>query len=177
MNTHLFPSWDKNAHWVRVYRARIRLGLEKCRLCGCVSEWGTERQLTLDHIWPRSKGGTSQMENATILCARCNNAKGDSLAVYRVSLAEEESRVRRRERWSTRSVPEVPPGPWDQPQPPRSRKAIRRALEQALPEWARPYYADFPPGQIPPHVMKILVEHHGEEDRVPAHVRRIVESG
>lgn len=154
--TTTYPSWDKSAHWVRVYRARIRLGLEICRVCGCRNEWGTGRQLTLDHIFPRSKGGTSLIFNATILCARCNCAKGDGPAKYRMSLYDEEQQMRRRQRPSLRPVPSVPDGPWDRPQPPRTRRGQRRALERKLPEWARPYFSDYPPGEVPDFVRKLI---------------------
>lgn len=175
-----YPSWDKSAHWVRVYKARIRLGLERCRLCGCPNEWGTAEQLTLDHIFPRSQGGTSLMENATILCADENGRKADQPAEYRISLAEEERRARPRHRWSQLPVPAVPEGPWDRyghRQPPRTRQGHRRALERALPEWARPYYADFAPGELPDYVKKIVTSHHGGEERLPLFVRRVLERG
>lgn len=175
-----YPSWDKSARWVRVYKARIRLGLERCRVCGCVDEWGTSRQLTLDHIQPRSKGGTSLMQNATILCAGCNGDKADGDAVYRVSLWTEERAAPRRARWSLQPVPAVPPGPWDaygHRQPPRTRRGVRRALHAALPPWARPYYTDFAPGEIPDHVKKLMAAQYADESHIPLHVMQLMESG
>ena len=35
--------------------------------------------LTVDHIVPRSKGGTRDMSNVQLLCARCNNQKGNKI--------------------------------------------------------------------------------------------------
>lgn len=35
------------------------------------TEW-----LTLDHIWPYSKGGRDTVENLRVLCRSCNSAKG-----------------------------------------------------------------------------------------------------
>ena len=35
--------------------------------------------LTVDHVIPRSKGGTSTWENIVASCAPCNRRKGDSL--------------------------------------------------------------------------------------------------
>ncbi len=43
-----------------------------CKACGSTDD------LTLDHIRPRSKGGTDALANLQILCQPCNNAKGDS---------------------------------------------------------------------------------------------------
>ena len=34
-------------------------------------------ELTLDHVLPRSRGGTSTWENLVACCYRCNNSKGD----------------------------------------------------------------------------------------------------
>ena len=45
-----------------------------CQYCG--SERST---LTVDHVIPRSKGGTSGWENIVTCCAPCNRRKGDRL--------------------------------------------------------------------------------------------------
>lgn len=36
-------------------------------------------ELTLDHVVPRSRGGTNSWENLVASCLRCNNFKGDRL--------------------------------------------------------------------------------------------------
>lgn len=36
-------------------------------------------ELTLDHVLPRSRGGSSSWENLVAACRRCNNRKGDRL--------------------------------------------------------------------------------------------------
>ena len=33
--------------------------------------------MTVEHIFPRSKGGTKEIENITLTCARCNQMKKD----------------------------------------------------------------------------------------------------
>ena len=43
-----------------------------CQLCGT-----TEEPFHIDHIVPRSKGGTADMDNLQVLCKRCNLLKGD----------------------------------------------------------------------------------------------------
>jgi 5-methylcytosine-specific restriction endonuclease McrA len=45
-----------------------------CQYCG--SERGS---LTVDHVVPRSRGGTSAWENIVTCCAPCNRRKGDRL--------------------------------------------------------------------------------------------------
>jgi 5-methylcytosine-specific restriction endonuclease McrA len=44
-----------------------------CQYCGSRSN------LTVDHVIPRSKGGTSNWENIVASCAPCNRRKGDRL--------------------------------------------------------------------------------------------------
>lgn len=44
----------------------------KCQYCG------TKKDLTLDHVIPRSKGGKSTWTNLVTACKKCNSRKGDS---------------------------------------------------------------------------------------------------
>ena len=44
-----------------------------CQYCGCVFPRG---DLNLDHVIPRSQGGTSTWENVVCSCLRCNRQKG-----------------------------------------------------------------------------------------------------
>jgi 5-methylcytosine-specific restriction endonuclease McrA len=44
-----------------------------CQYCGARSN------LTVDHVIPRSKGGSSSWENIVASCAPCNRRKGDAL--------------------------------------------------------------------------------------------------
>lgn len=46
----------------------------RCVLCG---EDGTEYRLEVDHITPRSKGGTNDLTNLQTLCGRCNRGKSN----------------------------------------------------------------------------------------------------
>ncbi len=43
----------------------------ECQYCG------TDTDLTLDHLIPRSKGGTSNWKNLVTACKHCNAKKGD----------------------------------------------------------------------------------------------------
>ena len=45
----------------------------ECQYCG------TRSNLTVDHVIPRSKGGTSTWENIVASCAPCNRRKGNML--------------------------------------------------------------------------------------------------
>ena len=44
-----------------------------CQYCG------SRTNLTVDHVIPRSKGGSSSWENIVASCAPCNRRKGDAL--------------------------------------------------------------------------------------------------
>ena len=46
----------------------------RCALCGATKK---ETLLDIDHIKPRSKGGTNNIENLQVLCAKCNRSKGN----------------------------------------------------------------------------------------------------
>lgn len=43
---------------------------QKCAYCG------SDENLTLDHIIPRSKGGSNKITNVICACKECNNDKG-----------------------------------------------------------------------------------------------------
>ncbi|AGY58929.1 HNH endonuclease [Gloeobacter kilaueensis] len=42
-----------------------------CQYCGA------QRHLSIDHVLPRSRGGTHTWQNVVTACASCNNRKGD----------------------------------------------------------------------------------------------------
>lgn len=47
----------------------------KCAICG--KEIRNKKDLTLDHIRPLSKGGTTTLENCQLACLDCNQRKAD----------------------------------------------------------------------------------------------------
>jgi CRISPR/Cas system Type II protein with McrA/HNH and RuvC-like nuclease domain len=57
---------------IKVNRKRIfkRDGYS-CQYCG------SKRNLTIDHVIPRSRGGTNTWKNMVTCCFRCNSTKGD----------------------------------------------------------------------------------------------------
>lgn len=52
-------------------REVLRRDKHTCQYCG------SKKQLTLDHVIPRSKGGKHTWDNVVIACERCNSYKGD----------------------------------------------------------------------------------------------------
>ncbi len=47
-----------------------------CQYCG---DKFLQKDLTLDHVIPRSKGGTTSWENVVSCCSICNHKKGDKM--------------------------------------------------------------------------------------------------
>ncbi len=52
-------------------REVLRRDHHKCQYCG------NHKHLTLDHVIPRSKGGSHTWDNVVIACNSCNSRKGD----------------------------------------------------------------------------------------------------
>ena len=50
----------------------------RCRLCGIAAKDGDHVRLEIDHITPRSKGGTNDPSNIWVLCFACNRGKRDT---------------------------------------------------------------------------------------------------
>ena len=54
--------------------------LKRDKLC---LKCGSDKNLTVDHILPISKGGGNEFNNLQILCKKCNSLKGSDFADYR----------------------------------------------------------------------------------------------
>jgi 5-methylcytosine-specific restriction endonuclease McrA len=52
-------------------RELLRRDKHQCQYCG------SNKHLTIDHIFPRSRGGKDSWENLAIACAGCNSYKGN----------------------------------------------------------------------------------------------------
>ena len=62
----------------------------KCDGCDVLFRF---RNMTIDHIHPRSKGGTDASDNLQFLCAAYNSTKGDRTQAYlRQKLKEQDVR-------------------------------------------------------------------------------------
>lgn len=74
------PSIIKLSKYIRIpfnniepsRRNVLRRDEHRCQYCGKKS-----LEMTIDHILPRSRGGTDSWENLTTACIRCNNRKGN----------------------------------------------------------------------------------------------------
>ena len=77
----LSPDFSKKGYTKHRKNVYSRDGY-KCLKCGAT------KGLTLDHVKPRSKGGSNRFDNLQTLCASCNTTKGSNEVDYRKSLAE-----------------------------------------------------------------------------------------
>lgn len=87
---------------------RQRVWWGKCIHCNARLVVGLDgrpdRGVTIEHIQPRNHGGTDELENLALACARCNHAKGrrlDARPAGDPALIEmvERLRSRRERRW------------------------------------------------------------------------------
>lgn len=62
----------KNERKVRFWSLWREFRGNLCAYCG-----DTENKHTIDHVIPKSKGGTNRLENLVAACFNCNQLKGD----------------------------------------------------------------------------------------------------
>jgi len=78
------PSVVRLSYFVKIKKAKSGIGKRKkiymrdSYTCGYCGEPCGEN-LTLDHVIPKSKGGTSHYSNLLTSCRKCNNEKDDKL--------------------------------------------------------------------------------------------------
>ncbi|MBW4424689.1 MAG: HNH endonuclease [Nostoc desertorum CM1-VF14] len=72
---HIRLTITSNEHMWKVppvnRREVLRRDRHSCQYCG------SGKHLTLDHLIPRSRGGSDTWENVVTACERCNSCKGD----------------------------------------------------------------------------------------------------
>lgn len=78
------PSIIRIGKWVNIDYGKVPLNRENifkrdnhtCVYCGFDGKKNREK-LTLDHVFPKSKGGKDEWENLVTCCKTCNGEKGD----------------------------------------------------------------------------------------------------
>ncbi len=70
-----YVSLPRRRHTGRISRRAVfARDRHRCQYCG------SERHLTVDHVVPRSRGGTDSWDNLVTSCAPCNRKKADRSA-------------------------------------------------------------------------------------------------
>ncbi len=75
-----YPSVIRLANYIRLPYKKVELSRKnilrrdshQCQYCGTKSA-----DLTIDHVIPRSRGGSDTWENLVTACTKCNNKKGN----------------------------------------------------------------------------------------------------
>lgn len=57
--------------------AQSYLANERCFICAWCCKRLSEKDVVIDHVFPVARGGTNDLENLTVSCARCNSMKSD----------------------------------------------------------------------------------------------------
>ena len=70
--------WEKRLIWIITTRRTLWTRQKVCRYCHCDLD---EDKATLDHIYPRSKGGGDTEANVVLTCATCNSRKGNMTVI------------------------------------------------------------------------------------------------
>ncbi len=77
-------NYRKNKH--------VLYGQQEGRCTGCGTEFPF-RIMEVDHVIPRSRGGTDHPDNLQLLCSHCNRIKGDRDQAYLKARLKEMSNV------------------------------------------------------------------------------------
>ena len=72
----------------KVYK-RVMFDMQEGKCNGCQRPFYF-RNMTIDHIHPRSKGGTDDLDNLQLLCSTCNSTKGDRTHEYLIQALKEQ---------------------------------------------------------------------------------------
>lgn len=86
-----------NHWWCRVYRARMRRGLEQCRNRNC-----SRLADTFGHLIPNSANGRFRLDNITLLCLPCNAQQANQVWPWLRPLIDEpehEQKMRNAHGW------------------------------------------------------------------------------
>lgn len=85
-NSFRVPSVVRLSHYLSLKKATKTTTGKKAKIfmrdqykCFYCNYAGTPETLTVDHIIPKSKGGTSSPDNLITSCKRCNGAKSDTM--------------------------------------------------------------------------------------------------
>lgn len=73
--THAISDWKRAEVWKRDGGRCQKCGIECLRRTARVPRWDAWQRGEMDHVVPKSKGGTNDVDNLRLLCRRCNRRK------------------------------------------------------------------------------------------------------
>jgi 5-methylcytosine-specific restriction endonuclease McrA len=88
-------------------RAVFARDLHRCQYCSASAE-------NLDHVVPRSRGGTHTWENVVAACRRCNTRKGNHTPVEAGMLLVRDPKAPRAHGWLLIGLTSAPHPSWDE---------------------------------------------------------------
>ena len=82
----------KRSNWAYMRTRLAEAQNWKCCFCGCymTEVHGSRHSVTVEHVIPKSKGGSDTAENLVASCYRCNNNRGTKDALEFKPRAEQE---------------------------------------------------------------------------------------
>lgn len=83
-----FKHRGKGARQLSIARRRIIIERDKstCYMCHSYVDY---KDVELDHVLPRSRGGDSSPRNISVSCFKCNRSKGDSIGIEQLNRLRE----------------------------------------------------------------------------------------
>lgn len=63
---------ERHREWPRIRKEVLARDGAICHYCGVTRRW-----MQVDHVVPRTKGGTDDLANLVVACRRCNSSKGN----------------------------------------------------------------------------------------------------
>ena len=73
--THAISDWKRDVVWNRDGGRCQKCGIECLHRTARVPRWDAWQRGEMDHVVPKSKGGTNDVDNLRLLCRRCNRRK------------------------------------------------------------------------------------------------------
>ena len=71
----------------------VMFGMQEGKCNGCQVSFHF-RNMTIDHIHPRSREGSDDLDNLQLLCGACNSTKGDRTQAYLIQALKEQGVLR-----------------------------------------------------------------------------------
>lgn len=88
-----FKHLSEGELWRFKTHKHVLFGIQEGKCAGCQVTFHF-RNMTIDHITPRSREGTDHIKNLQLLCGACNSTKGDRTQAYLIEKLKEDGILR-----------------------------------------------------------------------------------